>query len=374
MRSNRKIAIDLLWLRPGEVGGTEFYIRNLLDGFMELEDAFCFVLLLSKDNENTFEKYFRDTRFEKIVVNIESKNIAKRIIWQNIFQNHILRKNKLKNCFVPVYCRPIFNGGINYINTIHDIQAFHYPQYHLFYEVVYSKLCWKIDSLFSKKIIAITNFVKEDLIQTYKIKFSKIEVLYNPVSVHLDEIVKLSLLKSKFDIIENGYYYTVAQMIPHKNLETLIKVMVKIKQENIDLPCKLLISGISGNDSENIINLIRDKGMQDNIILTGFVSNEERNGLYRYCKAFLFPSIFEGFGMPPVEAMILGADVITTRCASLPEVTQEKAVYVKDPYCIDDWIDKMLHYESRDAEFDRSVYERSHIAKKYLDFLVHAFS
>lgn len=141
-----KMVIDLLWLRSGKVGGTEFYIRNLLDGFKELEEDFTIILLLARDNAESFAHYFMDVRFKPLVARLNNFNIAKRIIWQNLFQNGLLRRNNLTNCFVPVYCRPVFNGGIKYINTIHDIQAYHYPEYHPFHEVAFSKLCWSIDA------------------------------------------------------------------------------------------------------------------------------------------------------------------------------------------------------------------------------------
>ena len=91
-----KVAIDLLWLRPGKVGGTESYIRNLLDGFMELVSEFDFTLLVSKDNAGTFKKYEKDDRYHLLVADVKSERIAKRIIWQNLHQNSFLRKNRLK--------------------------------------------------------------------------------------------------------------------------------------------------------------------------------------------------------------------------------------------------------------------------------------
>lgn len=136
------IAIDLLWLRPRQVGGTEFYIRNLLDGFLKLEEPFHFTLLVSKDNRATFEHYASDERISLLEANIESANIAKRILWQFFCQNRLLRRHHIRKCFIPVYCRPLFNGGITYVNTIHDLQASHYPEYHPFHEIAYSKLCW----------------------------------------------------------------------------------------------------------------------------------------------------------------------------------------------------------------------------------------
>ncbi|MDE6739406.1 MAG: glycosyltransferase family 4 protein [Lachnospiraceae bacterium] len=364
-----RIAIDLLWLRPGKVGGTEFYIRNLLDGFLQLNRPFEFTLLVSKDNRKSFEHYAQDKRITLLEANVVSANIAKRILWQFFFQNRLLRKHKLYRCFVPVYCRPVFNGGVTYINTIHDLQAAHYPEYHPFHEIAYSKLCWWVDARSSKKIIATTNYVKSDLIERYKIKDDKIEVLNIPAMVNLNEITSLETVEKKFNISDGQYYYTVAQMIPHKNLETLIRVMAELRDRRSRLPLRLLVSGISGNASENVKKLIRDNQLDDIVTLTGFISNEERNALYRHCRAFLFPSIFEGFGMPPIEAMAFGAVVITTDRTSIPEVTQGKANYVDDPFDVDAWISKMEAPEKKNDEFDFSIYSRTYLADKYMDYL-----
>ena len=346
-----KIAIDLLWLRPGKVGGTESFIRNLLDGFMELEDNFDFTLLVSHDNAASFQKYVSDKRYSMLEADVDSANIAKRVIWQNLYQNRFLRKNGLKYCFEPVYCKPWFNGGISYACVIHDLQVYHYPQYHPLHEVVYSRLCWRMDILNASKISTISNWVKKDIEEKYNKK--DIDVIYNPI-----------LVKKK----DTGYFYTVSQLIPHKNLDTLIKVMEQINLLSICLPQKLVISGVNGQDADILKKLIRDKGLDKDILMTGFISNEERNTLYMNCHTFLFPSIFEGFGMPPVEAMYFGARVVTTRCASIPEVTQGKAIYVDNPYDINEWIEKILNGKMKDGmSFEK--YSPYKISKQYLDAL-----
>ena len=83
---------------------------------------------------------------------------------------------------------------------------------------------------------------------------------------------------------------------------------------------------------------IARQGLEQEVTLTGFVDSAERNALYQHCRAFLFPSVFEGFGMPPIEAMLFGTVVITTDRTCIPEVTQGKANYVKDPYDVQEWI------------------------------------
>lgn len=361
-----KVAIDLLWLRPGKVGGTESYIRNLLDGFMELESEFDFTLLVSKDNAGTFKKYEKDDRYHLLVADVKSERIAKRIIWQNLHQNSFLRKNGLKKCFEPVYCKPWLNGGIKYICVIHDLQAYHYPQYHPFYEVVYSRLCWRMDTLTAAGIIAISEWVKNDIKQKYHRK--DIKVIYNPIVVKQDDVIDFEVLQNKYRIKKKQFFYTVSQMIPHKNLDTIIRMMERLVRCDTDLPKKLLISGVNGSAAVELKKMIEEKKLGDNIILTGFVSNEERNTLYKYCHTFLFPSIFEGFGMPPIEAMLFGSRVVTTRCTSIPEVTQGKAIYVDNPYDENEWIDKIAkEYPPEIPDFE--VYSFKRISKQYLQVL-----
>lgn len=364
-----EIAIDLLWLRPKQVGGTEFYIRNLLDGFLRLEKPFRFILLVSKDNRETFEHYTVDSRITLLEANVESANIAKRILWQFMFQNRFLRKHGIRKCFIPVYCRPLFNGGITYVNTIHDLQAAHYPEYHPFHEIAYSKLCWWLDVHFSKHIVAISDWVREDIMEHYHVGEDKITTIYNPIVIKKEDIVPFEELQKKYDIEEQNFYYTVAQMIPHKNLDTLIRVMEYIKKNQIDLPGKLLISGVNGATRQKVEQLIAEKGLEQEVILTGFVENEERNALYKHCRAFLFPSVFEGFGMPPIEAMLFDTIVITTDRTCIPEITQNKANYVEDPFAVEEWVRVMKQPQNRVDEVDFSVYEQQKLTEDYYHLL-----
>lgn len=365
-----KLAVNLLWLRTGKVGGTEFFTRNLLDGFTELDRPFKLVLVCSEDNADSFKKYAEDARFEILVAPIANSNISKRIIWQNLHLNSFLKRNGLKICFSPVYDRPVFNGGITWYTVIHDIQAYHHPEYHPAHEVIYSKMVWNTDRKRSVLNFAITDYVKDDIVKCYKFDPEKVKVIHNSIVVDKREVTEeeRSEFLNKYSI-SGDYFYTISQMIPHKNFPTLVKIMAEVKKNHPELPQKLYISGISGNGTAEFERLLKEENLEDTIIRTGFIPNEDKVLFYSNCKYFLFPSYFEGFGMPPVEAMMCGATVITTNKTSIPEVTQGKANYVEDPFDVEEWIRVIKGATNRDSEMDFDEYDKKNIAQKFYDVL-----
>jgi glycosyltransferase involved in cell wall biosynthesis len=248
---------------------------------------------------------------------IKSEKVYSRIVKENLLLDKYAKKEQVDLMFVPVYSKPLFkNKKIPYITTIHDLQALHYPEYFSRHKYLWLKFAWKRCAKTSDKIVAISNFVKKDIAEKLDIPLEKISVIYNPIT-GLEKIAEFKSIKDKYDITEKSYYYTVSSLFPHKNLKTLLYVIKKLKDESSDVPKKLLISGIGGKSKNEIVNLISKLDIEKEVILTGFISDEERNSLYKSAKIFLFPSIFEGFGMPPIEAMMLGTPVITTKLSTI---------------------------------------------------------
>lgn len=368
--AKKEVAIDLTWVRPGKVGGTESSIRNLLDGFASLSsDDFLLYLLVSRDNAESFSKY-NDRQFRLVKCNTVSKSQIKRVIWQNISMGFLLRKMGIKICLEPIYGKPFFNTGkIDFYTTIFDLQAIHYPEYFSKLRVLWMKISWWNAVKSSKKVIAASEYVKKDIKEHYKLSDDKIVILNTPINVDVSELQEEVL--SKYGITKEHYYYTVSSLLPHKNLVTLLSALSKLKKKASKAFLPLVISGVGGAQYEDIKKTVMNLGVSQDVVFTNYVSNEERNELYKGCKCFLFSSMFEGFGMPPLEAMAFEKPVLTTKCTCIEEVTGSLLNYINNPVDEDEWAER-LESELVVPSIDDVVkllnhYSPTTIAQKYLE-------
>lgn len=362
-----QIAVDLVWLREREIGGIESFTRNLLDGMAATKESFDVILLTSSDNTESFRHYEADPRFKVVPCDIDSHDVKRRVLWQNFKLAKIVRKLGLSCCYVPYYCKPIlWTPGVKFCITVHDLQALHYPEYFSFGKRLWYKIGWAGAIPSAAHIVASSDFVKQDVLSHYRVKANAIERIYIPIIINQKELIPISEIEEKYGIKAGNYYFTVASLLPHKNVITLIKAMNLIKKRKLPLPDKLIVSGVGGSTRNALCQLIADEGLQGNVMLTSFIENAERNTLYKNCRAFLMPSLFEGFGMPPVEAVKLGAPVISTKKASLYEVTQGKVTYVDNPLDAEEWIEKMLQDPKPVTDFDFSVYEQENTTMQYM--------
>lgn len=364
-----RIAISLLWIRHNVSGGVESYTRNLLDGLMNAPSFNEYVLMCSEDNADSFSIYTKDSRFRIVRCPVVSNNVAKTIIYENTRLDKLVTSLNVDFCFVPSERMPLCKVNNHYLIVCHDIQFYHLPQYFSRIKVKWLNFATKRWAKKAGRIVAITNYVKDDIIKNIGINEEKVSVIYNPIlpNIEVEDFEKLAL---KYGIRKNEYYYCVAAMLEHKNLLTILKSMALIKKNSIkEIPCKLLITGaVYDNEyGRKVKQYISDEELANYCISTGYLSNAERNTLMKNARAFLFPSIYEGFGMPPIEALQMGTPVITTQCASIPEVTRGKAIYVENPFDERAWISKMLAANA--AEHKHVIFEEyktENITRQYL--------
>ncbi len=261
--------------------------------------------------------------------------------------------------------------GIKFVTVIHDLQAKHYPKYFSRCRVAWMHFSWYNTVKRAQRVVAISQYVKNDILSAYRVPENKLRVIYNPVSLDYTDCAKAEKL-SDFHLKAGEFYYTVSSLHPHKNLETLISAIAELKNKASPAFYPLVITGISGK-SAGPDALIKRHGLTGDIIFTSFVSNRERNMLYRHCRAFLFGSIFEGFGMPPIEAAAFGVPVLTTQCSCIPEVTGGLLNYVENPTDYGEWASRLeqpltLPTAGQTQELLKK-YDKAAVARQYISLL-----
>lgn len=214
--------------------------------------------------------------------------------------------------------------------TVHDLSLFLFPETHEERLVARAKRRYPRMMRRARAIITPTNAVRNELCQEFSISQEKIQVipeaprrLFQPVDHGIaDGITRRMGIEGKFVLF-------VGTVEPRKNLVTLIRAFSHVL-ESTELKPQLVIAGRKGWLSEDLSSLIQQLDLADRITFTGYVSEENLRILYSSCEVCVYPSLYEGFGLPPLEAMACGAPVITSRIRAIEETVGEAAVLV-DP-------------------------------------------
>lgn len=368
-----RIAISLIWIRHKVAGGVESFTRNLLDGLVADSSDNNYVLLCSKDNVESFRHYSEDKRFIIYECPVFTNSLKQTLFYESFKLDALVSSLGMDLCFVPSFRMPLFWKKNKYVVVIHDLISGNMPQLFKWYRRAW--LNWATERAWNRAeaVVTISDFVANDLIKRFGARDRR-TTIYNPILPNRDTIPFESLGR-KYGIVKGMYFYTVSSLAQNKNLITLLKMMTALNRDNAYKDIKLLISGVGlSKDAKNRFNVrpfldyLEENGIQNRCVFTGFVSNEERNTLITNCNAFIFPSVFEGFGMPVIEAMELGAKVVTTRCASIPEVSRGKAIYVDDPYDENELLDTIKsHLNEKGIPIHFPEYELQNVTNRYLD-------
>lgn len=332
-----RIGIDLLWVRVGLCGGTESFVRNLIDGFRQYDTTNEYILFVARDNSESFREYVEKSggRMRLCVCPVNSGSQPRRILWENLYLDRLAHRQRTDIMFIPVYSMPhTWGSGISYVCVIHDLQAIHFPQYFSLPRRIFLRYEWRHTCRKARKILTDSEYCRKDLERHYPWTKNRLQVMYVPIPNGTRETTQLR--SQILALAEQEYDYCVSSLLPHKNLETLLQAVQRMCTQGVWEDRRLVISGVGGNVRQ-MEEKLEQYGIARQVVLTGFVSDMERDYLYEHCRLVLFPSIFEGFGMPPIEAMRYGKRVVMTRCSCLEEITQGRAVYVDDPYDSTQW-------------------------------------
>lgn len=249
-------------------------------------------------------------------------------------------KEKPDVLFVPAHTLPLFNPKKSVV-AIHDIGFEHVPEAYDWADKFYHKLTIRIIKRTAKRIIAVSNFTKKDLIATYKIPADKISVVYNGYDQEKfkPQTGGLDILKEKYKI-DSPYVLFLGRLELKKNIPRLVEAFGKFKSRNKNDNHKLVLAGTKGLTFPLVEEQIKKFKLENEIIIPGWIDGDDMPVFYNNADLFAFPSLFEGFGIPVLEAMACGCPVICSNTTSLPEVAGDAALMF-NPLSVDDIASRM---------------------------------
>ncbi|MBI9070766.1 MAG: glycosyltransferase family 4 protein [Melioribacteraceae bacterium] len=335
----KKIAINLLPYSPGMQGGSEVYIRNILNSIKTENLNYKIYLFISEDIKGLYTNR-NNIEFEEVVILKGGCSRLKRIFYEQFVLPYHLYKYKI-DLVISNYVVPVFSTCMT-LGIIHDMQYKRMPELFEKSKLIYWNLFIPLTIWRSKLIGTISNFSKNELIEFFPKVKKKVFITSEGIKPEIQTVVR-SLKKTEFKNI--NFILSVATFGKHKNLITLIKSMKFVVEKFPDIKLKLVGAArtpdaISARDKLKLE--INNLGLTDNIEFLGFVSDEHLGELYSRCLAYVFPSLYEGFGLPLIEAQSCGAPVIISNKGSLPEVG-EKGSLIFNALDEKDLSKKILH-------------------------------
>jgi len=304
-----------------EATGTENYSINLLKALAKI------------DRKNKYRVYLRSVRSSSKQVqqykwpkNFEFRLVGSNRLWTQVGLALETWKNPVDVLFIPAHTLPIFkNPKVKSVVTMHDLGVEYLPNYHKFPQRYYLDLASKFAARYADRLIAVSEATKSDLIKRYKVSAKKVSVVHEGVDSNFFKpmsAAEVARVKNKYNI--NGKYVLfVGTVQPRKNLEFLIRVFARILKRKGCRDVNLVIVGKFGWDYEKILKLPKKIKIEKSVKFLKYVPKKDLPALYSGSAVFAFPSLFEGFGLPILEAISCGTQVLASDIPAHREIFKE---------------------------------------------------
>ena len=315
-----RIGVNSLFLIPGEVGGSESYLTETLFCLMKEYPESPFILFTNRENHDFFYERLRDfPHLELIDLNFAASNRFVRITLEQTKLPAAARKARLDLLWSPGYTSPIFCPCPQVVSIL-DMQYKHFPGDLTPVARLTSDFLIKSAGKRANALIAISEFSKNEIVTFLKVPPDRIWVTPLAVNEAFSEKTndedrkKLTQSLLGFDA---PYIFCVANTYQHKNLPSLIKAFGQLDGE---FPHHLLVVGKPGLGEGDVEKAVAESPNAKRIKRIRYVSQKDLIALYQEADLFVFPSLYEGFGLPVLEAMAAGVPVIASKNGSIPEV------------------------------------------------------
>jgi len=295
-----RIGVNALYLIPGGVGGTEIYLRSLLAALAGIDAVNQYVVFTNR--ETGADLVPAQPNFLEAPQSVRAANRPARLVWEQTVLPRAAHHARLDVLFNPGFTAPAFCSCPS-VTVFHDLQYKRHPEFFRWFDLPFWRVFLYAAAHRSRLLIADSEATRADLLRYYRLPEAKIRVVPLGVDPVFFEIERGDL---------RNYLLYVSTLHPHKNQERLIRAFARFHGKHPEF--RLVLAGMRGFHSDAVDRQIAAVGLADAVQVTGWIPREELHKLYRHAFACLYPSEFEGFGIPVLEALAAG---IPTACSAI---------------------------------------------------------
>lgn len=328
------IGIDISRLATAHKTGTERYTWEVLAGIAQ------------SPGDDTYQLYCRDipAQLPSLAARMSLRHLPMRRLWTHIRLAAELFMHSPDTLFVPSHVVP-WNAPLlrrtRIVTTIHDLGFLAFPEAHTRFQNFYLRLTTRWAAVAAHRIIAISQATADDFVRYTGVDPQRVVVIHHGVAPEFNP-------QHQSPSPYQRYMLYVGTLQPRKNIMRMIEAFA---QATLHPDTHLFIGGRAGWLSQPLQQRIDELGLSDRVHLLGFVPDDQLYGLMAGARAFVFPSLYEGFGMPVLEAMASGTPVITSTTSALPEVAGDAAILV-EPTDVSAIATAMQQIDTDDALYD----------------------
>ncbi len=313
MAAPLRIGVNALYLIPGGVGGTEVYLRRLLEALARNPRGHRFVVFRNQETGEDLTP--AHPSFESIPTGVRATSRPRRIIYEQTLLVREARRAGIDVLFNPGFTSPLLLSPPN-ATIIHDLQHHHHPEFFKPSDLLAWRFLVWASAHTSRQILTVSDASRQDIHDVYGIPLANIRTAEPGVEPDFFRITRER---------EEPLILCVSTLHPHKNIERLVDAFAAFHRQRPDY--RLVLAGMRGFHGDAVERRIQFHGLAESITLTGWIPRATIMDLYARARIAVFPSTFEGFGMPVAEAMAGGVPLITSSVRPMTDIAGDTALY-----------------------------------------------